>query len=103
MTTVDDVLETAGGLSTDNRVTQEQITAIVADMKFTTARVGDSTITGCWSYLPNGFCVAYGQSGCVDPNNYNAEVGQRIAQKNCYEETIRKLWEFEGYILAKQS
>lgn len=43
--------------------------------------------------LPNGYVISK-QAACVDPDNYDREVGIRIARK-----ALRnKLWELEGYI-----
>lgn len=46
--------------------------------------------------LKNGFEVI-GSSACVDPNNYNEEIGKQYARKRA----IDKVWELEGYSLQK--
>lgn len=47
--------------------------------------------------LKNGFEVV-GVSGCVDPVNYNHEIGTSIARTRA----IDKVWELEGYLLQSQ-
>ena len=89
-------------MNTDNCVSHETIDALVKSLTYTYGRVGETTVTGCWSFLPNGFSVAYGQSACVDPESYNTELGQSIALKRCMEASRNKLWELEGYVLSKQ-
>lgn len=44
--------------------------------------------------LKNGFEVV-GTSGCVDPANYDHEIGKKYARKRA----IDKVWELEGYAL----
>lgn len=38
-----------------------------------------------------------GHSACLDPANYNREIGEQIARKNA----IEQLWALEGYVIAK--
>ena len=45
--------------------------------------------------LPNNFIITE-SSACVDPNNYDFELGKKI----CLEKIENKLWELEGYRLA---
>lgn len=44
--------------------------------------------------LKNGFEVV-GTSGCVDPKNYDHEIGKKYAR----ERAIQKVWELEAYKL----
>ncbi len=44
--------------------------------------------------LRNGFEVV-GTSACVDPANYNQEIGAKYARENAR----KKVWELEGYLL----
>ncbi|WP_256384415.1 Gp49 family protein [Photobacterium toruni] len=75
------------------------IQALVATLSFKFARVGDTTVTGCWAFLPNGFKVGYGESACVDPNNFDFELGKKYAKERCVQAATNKLWELEGYLL----
>lgn len=54
-------------------------------------------LTFCVIVLKNGFTVT-GESACASPENFDAEVGRKIAYKNARE----KIWELEGYLLKQQ-
>lgn len=56
----------------------------------------NSTVTICNLTLDNGFSVR-GESACIDPRNFNLEIGQNIS----YREAFNKLWQLEGYLLAE--
>lgn len=47
--------------------------------------------------LKNGFTLTE-SSGCIDPKNYNKEIGAEI----CMAKIEDKLWELEGYALNKK-
>jgi len=51
-------------------------------------------LTFCVLVLRNGFTVT-GESACVSPENFNAEIGREIARENA----INKVWQLEGYLL----
>lgn len=53
-----------------------------------------SLVTICIIILNSGFKVE-GVSACVDPSNYNKELGEKYAYENAFE----KLWQLEGYVL----
>lgn len=53
-----------------------------------------STLTFCVIVLKNGFTVT-GESACVSPENFNVEIGRKIA----YENARNKIWMLEGYLL----
>ena len=54
----------------------------------------DSQLTVCCLTLKNGFTVT-GESACASPENFNAEIGQKIARTNARD----KIWQLEGYLL----
>jgi N4 Gp49/Sf6 Gp66 family protein len=56
----------------------------------------ETTITVACLTLENGFCVV-GKSACVDPTNFNQELGRKIA----YTDARDKIWELEGYLLRE--
>lgn len=56
-----------------------------------------SLLTFCVLVLKNGFTVT-GESACASPENFNAEIGQRIALENA----INKVWPLMGYALKEQ-
>lgn len=56
-----------------------------------------SCLTVCCLTLKNGFTVT-GESACASPENFNAEIGQKIARSNARE----KLWPLLGFRLRDQ-
>lgn len=50
-------------------------------------------------FLPNGFQIGYGESACVDPNEYKQADGEKYAKERCITNASNKLWELEGYLL----
>lgn len=53
-----------------------------------------SCLTICVLALMNGFTIV-GKSACASPENYNEEIGRRIAR----EDAVRQIWALEGYQL----
>jgi len=51
-------------------------------------------LTFCVLVLRNGFTVT-GESACASPENFNAEIGKKIALENAR----NKIWMLEGYLL----
>lgn len=56
-----------------------------------------NTLTFCVLILKNGFTVT-GESACASPENFDAEIGKKIAYKNARE----KIWLLEGYLLKEK-
>ena len=54
-------------------------------------------LTICVLVLANGFTVT-GESACASPENYDAELGRKIAFRNARD----KIWQLEGYQLRTQ-
>lgn len=76
------------------KVTEQSITRKISDVTFTL--LPGTTTTICNITMENGFSVR-GESACVDPRNFNSEIGNSLA----YKDAFRKLWAFEGYLLAE--
>ena len=53
-----------------------------------------SLLTFCVLILRNGFTVT-GESACASPENFNAEIGRKIARQNA----VAKIWPLLGYEL----
>jgi len=51
-------------------------------------------LTFCVLVLKNGFTVT-GESACASPENFNAEIGRKIARENA----VNKIWPLMGYEL----
>lgn len=75
------------------KVTKDSIEAKIAKVDYLI--LPDSTVTLCNITLKNGYSVR-GESACVDPRNFNVEVGKGLAYKHAFD----KLWPLEGYLLA---
>ena len=56
-----------------------------------------SLLTFCVLVLRNGFTVT-GESACASPENYDAEIGRKIARQNA----ISKIWPLMGYALKER-
>ena len=54
-------------------------------------------LTICVLVLRNGFTVT-GESACASPENFNAEIGRRIARENA----ISKVWPLLGFRLRDE-
>ena len=54
-------------------------------------------LTFCVLVLKNGFTVT-GESACASPDNFDAEVGRKIARENAKQ----KIWPLMGYLLKEQ-
>lgn len=61
-------------------------------------RTGDTgplhLLTFCVLVLRNGFTVT-GESACASPENFDAEIGRRVARENA----VQKIWPLMGYEL----
>ncbi len=56
-----------------------------------------SLLTFCVLVLKNGFTVT-GESACVSPENFDAEIGRKIARQNA----VAKVWPLMGYELRER-
>ena len=54
-------------------------------------------LTFCVLVLRNGFTVT-GESACASPENFDAELGRKIARQNA----VQKLWPLMGYALKER-
>lgn len=97
------------------RITPADVEANIASEHYFTAgdgvagadmAVGQSTsvypqvlglLTFCVLTLRNGFTVT-GESACASPENFNAEIGQKIARQNA----VAKIWPLMGYELRSR-
>lgn len=54
-------------------------------------------LTFCVLVLKNGFTVS-GTSACASPDNFNAELGRKIARQNA----VNEIWPLMGYELRSK-
>lgn len=91
--TVEEEIDAKG--LTAPRVTPAQIEAqIVSNQYFV---FPGTTVTVCCLGLRNGYTVV-GESACASPENFNEELGRRIA----YDNAKQKIWALEGYRLRER-
>lgn len=57
----------------------------------------NTTLTICVLTLKNGFYVT-GESSCVSIDNFDADIGKKIA----YDNAVNKIWPLEGYLLREK-
>ena len=96
------------------RITPADIEANIASEHFFTAEQGAfaafsppagadvvppalSLLTFCVLVLRNGFTVT-GESACASPENFDAELGRKIARQNA----VSKMWPLMGYALKEK-
>lgn len=77
------------------RVTPEQVDAAIVKWHFWVPP--GTTLTVCVLELRNGFTVT-GESACASPENFDAELGCKIARDNARQ----KIWALEGYALRSK-
>lgn len=93
------------------RVTPADIEANIASEHYFTAQEGLNgavshgarqiqalnLLTFCVLVLKNGFTVT-GESACASPENFDAELGRKIARQNA----VGKVWSLMGYALKEK-
>lgn len=80
-----------------NRVTLEQVEGILEASEFEVFHKVFDKQCIVVAKLPNGFTIV-GESACVDPANYDEQIGFDIAKGRIK----NKIWELEGYKLQNQ-
>lgn len=60
-------------------------------------RTSLNLLTFCVLVLRNGFTVT-GESACASPENFDAEIGRKIARQNA----VQKIWPLMGYALREK-
>lgn len=97
------------------RLTPDHIDSIIESQHYFTAADGErfaqfgeqyatvdvpkhlECLTFCVLVLRNGFTVT-GESACASPENFDAEIGKKIA----YDNARNKIWLLEGYLLKQK-
>lgn len=77
------------------RVTPDHVEACIVKEQYHVFE--GTTVTVCLLHLPNGFTVD-GISACASPENFDPEIGRKIARQNARE----KIWALEGYLLKQR-
>ena len=84
------------------RVTKEQIDGLMGRVSYIGGRVEQTTSTVVHAFLDGSFLLASGHSACVSPENFDAELGFRMAKDQATAKARDQLWLLEGYALRKQ-
>nr|WP_027815008.1 Gp49 family protein [Paraburkholderia bannensis] len=109
---LEDMIQLKG--KTAARVTPADIEAAIVSEEYFTAAHGAEQVRGlegrqdavpdplrlltfCVLVLRNGFTVT-GESACASPENFDAEIGRKIARDNAK----NKIWLLEGYLLKQR-
>lgn len=74
------------------RITPEHIESLIVSEQYNVFE--GTTFTSCLLTLKNGFTV-HGESACASPENFDPELGRKIARDNAK----NKIWMLEGYLL----
>jgi hypothetical protein len=77
------------------RLTPDLIDDVIIDEAFYV--YPDTTFTVCLLTLRNGYQVI-GESACASPENFDVEIGRKIAKDNAR----NKVWQLEGYLLKEK-
>lgn len=77
------------------RVTPEHLESVIVSEQYHV--FAGTTFTACLLTLKNGYTVL-GESACASPENFNAEIGRKIARENAK----NKIWALEGYLLREK-
>ena len=70
---------------------------IKPDVDLTVVNDSLRLLTFCVLVLRNGFTVT-GESACASPDNFDAEIGRKIARQNA----VQKIWPLMGYELRSK-
>lgn len=77
------------------RVTPDRLEQVIVSEQYHV--FPNTTFTACLLTLENGYTVL-GESACASPENFNAELGRKIARDNAK----NKIWALEGYLLRQK-
>lgn len=80
-------------MSNQNSVSQEQIDALLDNAQSQEHIFWDKELVVSYK-LESGFTVT-GRGACVDPANFDLEIGRRVARNDA----ASQLWQLEGYRL----
>lgn len=77
------------------KLTRDDVMQAIKDVQY--HQFPGTVVTVCCLTLTNGF-NATGTSACVDPADFDAETGKKIAFENAFNEA----WMLEGYMLKQR-
>lgn len=77
-------------MSDTTKLTPEILESKIKDVQY--HQFEGTTVTVCCMTLENGFNVI-GESACISPANFDAEIGKTVACDNAFEQ----LWKLYGF------
>tara|TARA_Y100000780_G_scaffold103279_1_gene93779 strand:+ start:667 stop:975 length:309 start_codon:yes stop_codon:yes gene_type:complete len=77
------------------RLTPDLIDSVISDEQYHV--FPGTTVTVCALTLANGYVVT-GESAAASPENFDVEIGAKIAKENAR----NKIWGLEGYLLRER-
>lgn len=85
------------------RITKDDVDSMMSRMTYVTEhRPNNSTVTFVHAFLDGKFYMATGHSACVDPANYDVEIGVKIATSKASNAARERIWEHMGFMLYLQ-
>lgn len=83
------------------RITPADIDARMSQVTYWVQCIPKTTTTVAVSFDENGFSIATKISACASPENFDEEIGKKIALEGCEALTREELWRLEGYKLKR--
>lgn len=90
------------GLNKAPRICLDDIMKLMRRVTYTGQQPYGTTSTHVHGYLDGKFYLASGHSAAVSMENFDADLGYRIARGKAEAAVKDKLWELEGYRLYAQ-
>lgn len=87
---------------TGPRITPEHIEALMERVGLVCSHHEGTTTTMCHAFLDGRFFLGATYSACVSPENFDEELGIKIASGKAVAMVRDRLWELEGYRLYMQ-
>lgn len=92
MSTLEEEIQAKGLVAP--RLTPDDIDRVIIKSQFHVFEGSQTTV--CCITLKNGYTVI-GESACVSPENFDVEIGRRIA----FDNARQRIWALEGYLLKE--
>lgn len=77
------------------KITIEQVKARIVETEY---QLTHDTLTLCFATLDNGFVIV-GKSACIDPHEFNGEIGRKVA----YDDAVDQLWPYLGFLAVEDA
>ena len=84
------------------KVDFKHITQLMEDVVYEFYVIPNTTTTVAFA-IYHGFTIAQGQASCVDPANFNTQLGMEVAIDRAQKNAESELWKLEGWILHRSN